>query len=138
MNPTMVELVIDFVLLAPLAVFVGWFIRRKQRHRSAQAAAGAPVGIPCMLKRLSHSSRWRAGRLVINEEPLAWHASAGKQKAMLPGDLRRTAVRSPSLREWVSINPRSRIVEYESSDGDLLIAVLPEELGNVISALEHV
>ncbi|WP_399895316.1 hypothetical protein ACGH7X_39150 [Streptomyces sp. BBFR51] len=60
----------------------------------------------------------------------------GKQEAALPADLCQAGVRSPSLGEAVAVNPGSRIVECESSDGEVLIAVMPEELHHVIKALE--
>ncbi|MFH8443271.1 hypothetical protein ACH4D3_18800 [Streptomyces sp. NPDC018026] len=62
----------------------------------------------------------------------------GKQGAVLPADLCRVGVRSPSLREAAAVNPGSRIVECESSDGEVLIAVMPPELEHVIKALESV
>lgn len=72
---------------------------------------------------------------MIGPGPLVWKASLGKQEAALPTDLRQMGVRSPSLREAVSLNPRSRIVDCESSGGPILIAVQPEELDHVIEAL---
>ncbi|MFE2536699.1 hypothetical protein [Streptomyces sp. NPDC059371] len=61
-----------------------------------------------------------------------------KQEAVLPADLCRAGVRSPSLREAVAVNPGSRIVECESPAGEVLIAVMPPELDHVIKALESV
>ncbi|MGW4271483.1 hypothetical protein ACWEGQ_03780 [Streptomyces seoulensis] len=89
-----------------------------------------------MLKWSAQGSRWRAGRLLIGPGLLAWKPSFGKQEAVLPADLRQAGVRSPSLREAVAFNPGSRIVECGSSDGEVLIAVMPEELDHVIKALE--
>ncbi|MGX1509012.1 AbrB/MazE/SpoVT family DNA-binding domain-containing protein [Streptomyces collinus] len=75
--------------------------------------------------------------MLIGAGPLVWKPSFGKQNAALPAGLRRTGMRSPSWREAVALNPRSRIVECESSDGEVvLIAVVPEELDHVIKALE--
>lgn len=100
-------------------------------------AAGEPAGVPCMLKWPARATRWRPGRLVTGGAgPLVWKPSWGKQEAALPAGLRRTGMRSPSLREAVALNPRSRIVECGSSDGEVLIAVMPEELEHVIKALE--
>ncbi|MEV8434933.1 hypothetical protein [Streptomyces chartreusis] len=61
-----------------------------------------------------------------------------RQAVVLPADLVRAGVRSPSLREAVAVNPGSRIVACESSDGEVLIAVMPPELDHVIKALESV
>lgn len=111
-------------------------MRRKRQQRSTAVAAGEQAGVPCMLKWSAQGSRWRAGRLLIGAGPLVWKPSFGKQEATLPVGLRRTGMRSPSLREAVAFNPRSRILECESSDGEVLIAVMPEELDHVIKALE--
>ncbi|MFE1237289.1 AbrB/MazE/SpoVT family DNA-binding domain-containing protein [Streptomyces tendae] len=127
---------IELVLGAVAAVLVGWLMRRKRQRRSTAIAAGEQAGVPCMLKWSAQGSRWRAGRVLIGAGPLVWKPSFGKQKAALPAGLRRAGVRSPSLREAVSLNPRSRIVECESSDGEVLIAVMPEELDHVIKVLE--
>ncbi|MFG3111454.1 AbrB/MazE/SpoVT family DNA-binding domain-containing protein [Streptomyces tendae] len=128
---------IELVLGAVAAALVGWLMRRKRQQRSTAIAAGEQTGVPCLLKWPAQGSRWRAGRVLIGAGPLVWKPSFGKQEAALPAGLRRTGMRSPSLREAVSLNPRSRIVECESSDGEVvLIAVVPEELDHVIKALE--
>lgn len=111
-------------------------MRRKQQQRSTAVAAGEPAGVPCMLKWSAQGSRWRAGRLLVGAGPLVWKPSFGKQEAVLPADLCQAGVRSPSLREAVTVNPGSRIVECDSSDGEVLIAVMPPELDHVIKALE--
>ncbi|MFG2639872.1 hypothetical protein ACGFYP_02650 [Streptomyces sp. NPDC048370] len=126
---------IELAFLAVVAAFVGWLMRRKQQQRSTAIATGEVAGVPCMLKWSAQSTRWRAGRLMIGPGPLVWKASLGKQEAALPTDLRQMGVRSPSLREAVSLNPRSRIVDCESSGGPILLAVQPEELDQVIEAL---
>jgi hypothetical protein len=53
----------------------------------------------------------------------------------LPDELRQISVRSPSLREAVKINGGSRIVECTSSEGALLVAVMPNELDHVLTGL---
>ncbi|MFF2524236.1 hypothetical protein ACFVTW_19375, partial [Streptomyces liangshanensis] len=61
--------------------------------------------------------------------------SAGQALA-LPADLRHTGTRPPSVREGLSVNPGSRILECESAtDGPLLIAVMPDEVAHVHHAL---
>lgn len=55
----------------------------------------------------------------------------------LPGELRQVGVRSPSWREAVRINGGSRIVECASAEGTLLVAVMPNELGHVLTALRR-
>ncbi|MFD5440670.1 hypothetical protein [Streptomyces tendae] len=128
--------VFELTMCVVAAALVGWLMRRKRQRRSTAVAAGEQAGVPCMLKRSAQGSRWRAGRVLIGAGPLVWKPSFGKQEAALPAGLRRTGMRSPSLREAVSLNPRSRIVECESSYGEILIAVMPEELDHVIKALE--
>ncbi|MFI6423134.1 hypothetical protein ACIBG6_37820 [Streptomyces sp. NPDC050842] len=127
----MIELMIGVVA----AALVGWLMRRKQQQRSTAIAAGEPTGVPCMLKWSAQGSRWRPGRLLIATGSLVWKPSFGKQQAVLPADLRQAGMRSPSLREAVAVNPGSRIVECDSSDGEVLIAVMPPELDHVIKAL---
>ncbi|MFE5627928.1 hypothetical protein [Streptomyces sp. NPDC056470] len=126
---------IELAFFAGVAAFVAWLMRRKQQQRSTALASGEAAGVPCMLKWSAQGSRWRPGRLVIGAGPLVWKPSLGRQEAVLPADLRQTGVRSPSLREAVALNPRSRIVQGESSDGTILIAVMPEELDHVVEAL---
>ncbi|MCX5396125.1 hypothetical protein [Streptomyces sp. NBC_00102] len=127
----MFELVIGVVA----AALVGRLMRRKQQQRSTAIAAGEPAGVPCRLKWSAQGSRWRAGRLLISPGPLVWKPSLGSQEIVLPADLRQAGLRSPSLREAVSVNPGSRIMECDSSGGKVLIAVMPVELDHVIKAL---
>lgn len=102
---------------AVAAALAGWLMRHKRQQRSTAIAAGEPTGVPCMLKWSAQGSRWKAGRLLIGAGPPVWKPSFGKPEAVLPTDLRQDAVRSPSLREAVAVNPGSRIVECESSGG---------------------
>ncbi|MFF7608145.1 hypothetical protein [Streptomyces parvulus] len=129
---------IELAFCAVAAALVGWLVRRRRQQRSAGAAAGEAVGLPCMLKWSALGSRWKAGRLLTGGAgPLAWEAAWGKRTTVLPAGLRRTALRSPSPREAMVFNPLSRVVECESPEGDIvLIAVMPEELELVTKALE--
>ncbi|MEU7070267.1 hypothetical protein AB0B30_18395 [Streptomyces narbonensis] len=127
---------LEIAILAAVAALVGWLMNRKRRQRSAAVAAGETAGVPCMLKWSAHGSRWRAGRLLIGAGPPVWKASWGGRELALPTDLRRTGTRAPSTREGMSINPGSRILEYASSAGVVLIAVMPDELDLVGKALE--
>ncbi|MFE7327194.1 hypothetical protein ACFU8W_19770 [Streptomyces sp. NPDC057565] len=131
----MIEFVIDCVVLGVVGSLVGMLIRRRHRQRSARAADGAPTGIPCMIKRASHGNRWRPGRLLTHAKPLTWRPAYGRSAVVLPDDLHRTAVRAVSTREGLVINPGSRIVECASSDGTVLIAVMPVDLEQVTGAL---
>ena len=113
-------------------------MRRKRRQRSDAVAAGEPAGVPCMLKWAAQGARWRAGRLLVpGAGPLVWTPSLRKSETELPAGLRRAEVRAPSVREALAINPGSRIVRCESSDGEVLIAVMPDDLATVIAALEY-
>ncbi|MDQ0785273.1 MULTISPECIES: hypothetical protein [unclassified Streptomyces] len=128
---------IECAFLAVVAALVGWLMRRKRRQRSDTVAAGESAGVPCMLKWAAQSARWRAGRLLVGHSgPLVWTPSFGKRETVLPAGLRRAEVRTPSVREALAINPGSRIVRCESSDGDILIAVMPDDLATMIAALE--
>ncbi|MEU3482707.1 hypothetical protein ACI2LO_14930 [Streptomyces sp. NPDC033754] len=125
---------IEFAFFAALAALVGWLVNRKRQQRSTTIAAGEVAEVPCMLKWAAQGSRWRAGRLLIGANPPAWKPSRGKPEVALPADLRRTGTRSPSVREGMSINPGSRIVECTSSGEAVLIAVMPEYLDHVVKA----
>ncbi|MFB9434607.1 hypothetical protein [Streptomyces showdoensis] len=118
------------------AALVGWLIHRKQQQRSSAIASGQQAGVHCMLKFAERGSRWKAGRLLIGAGPLVWKPSFGRKETALPADLRQAELRSPSMREGMSINPASRIVECESSDGKISIAVMPPDLDHVIKALK--
>ncbi|MER8042533.1 hypothetical protein [Streptomyces sp. NPDC094032] len=131
---------IELVVLVAVVVLVGWLVVRKQKQRSAAIASGEEAGVPCMLKWPAQGARWKAGRLLIgggSGGSLVWQPSSGKQEVPLPTDLRRTGLRPPTMREGMTINPSSRIVECQSSsDGDILIAVMPLDLPHLTNALE--
>ncbi|MFD6416082.1 hypothetical protein [Streptomyces sp. NPDC060194] len=118
-------LVILVVVLAVAALAVG-AIRRRAAERAGAALEPGPVGIPCMLRREAEGTRWRAGTLLPGT-PVRWQPTParGRPPVDLPADLRRTGVRSPSVREGISINPGSTIVECGSDEGAVLIAVMP-------------
>jgi hypothetical protein len=130
-----IVLVVEFMFLALVALLVMGLVRRTQRRRAAKIRSGEQVGVPCMLKWPSQGPRWRAGRLVIGSEPLIWKPVLGKQTITLPADLHRTGTRSPSLREAMSVNPLSRIVECGSSGGEVWIAVMPGDLPHVTDSV---
>lgn len=127
----------ELVFFAAVAALVGWLVRSGQRRRSAAFAPGEVVAVPGLLKGPGRGARWRAGRLVIGAEPPVWRPSRGGQELALPADLRPTGTRPPTLREAVRFNPRARVVACESAEGPVLIAVLPEELEQVLGALER-
>lgn len=56
----------------------------------------------------------------------------------LPAGLRQVGLRSPSLREAMKINGGSRIVECTSSEGAVLIVVMPNEVDHVLTALSRI
>jgi hypothetical protein len=98
--------VIELVLCVLAAVLVGWLVRRR-RQRRADVVAG-----------------------------LVRKPAFGRREVALPGGLRRARVRAPSVREAVGVDPGSRIVPCVSADGEIPIAVMPEELDHVIRAAE--
>ncbi|MCB5164188.1 hypothetical protein LG634_04970 [Streptomyces bambusae] len=112
------------------------FLRRSLGRPAAQAAPAAPPGVHCMLRRTALARRWRPGRLLTGAVPLGWAPSFGRGSLQtLPADLRRTGVRGPTVREGMSVNPGSRIVECGSAEGPVLIAVMPGDLAAVLAAV---
>jgi hypothetical protein len=89
-----------------------------------------------MVKWAGLGSRWKVGRLLLTgADPLLRTSFPGRREVALPPGLRRTGVRAPSVREGLTINPRSRIVECRSAEGEVLIAVMPEDLEQVTEAV---
>ncbi|WP_229859666.1 hypothetical protein [Streptomyces poonensis] len=128
----MIELVIALVA----AGLVGWLFHRKAKQRADSAAQGDVIEVPCLLMHPSVAGRWLRGRMVIGPSTTAWKPRTRAGAAVsLPAGLRQVSVRSPSLREAVRINGGSRIVECTSSEGAVLVAVMPNELEHVITAL---
>lgn len=128
--------VIELGFFAVLAALAGWLMRRRARQRSEAMADGEPAEVPCMLKWAALGSRWKVGRLLLTgTDPLLRTSFPGRREVALPRGLRRTGVRAPSVREGLTINPRSRIVECESAEGEVLIAVMPEDLEHVTEAV---
>lgn len=119
-----------FLFLAVLAALTGRLVRRLQRRR---AAAGSPTGVPCMARRPAGRGRWRAGRVEVDQGAarLTWRGPA----VDLTG-ARATAVRPPSVREGLSINPGSRIVTCALPAGPAIeIAVMSPHLGELLAAV---
>ncbi|MEV7422912.1 MULTISPECIES: hypothetical protein [unclassified Streptomyces] len=130
----MIELVVAFIA----AGLMSWLVRRKVRQRAASAAQGDVIKVPCLLRHPSLGSRWLRGRLLIGPATMAWEprTKAGAAVA-LPTGLRQVGVRSPSFREALKINGGSKIVECASSEGDVHLVVMPNELGHVLTALSR-
>ncbi|WP_329386123.1 hypothetical protein OG625_27010 [Streptomyces sp. NBC_01351] len=122
---------IEYVVMAAGAAGVGWLMRRKHLSR---VAAGPIPGIPGMARRPAGEGRWRSGRLYVDQGAARWVPGRG-EPVPLPGG-RATAVRAPSVREGISINPGSRIVTcaYEGG-GTMEIAVMPLDLRELLGAL---
>ncbi|WP_030730604.1 hypothetical protein [Streptomyces sp. NRRL S-237] len=110
------------------AVAAGWLLRRK--HRARTAAAPVP-GIPCMVRIPAGQGRWRAGRVYGDQGAARWVPSRGEPVA-LPGG-RATAIRVPSVKEGISINPGSRIVTCAYDGGGTVeIAVMPLDVRELL------
>lgn len=125
------ECVIEFVVFALVAAGAGWLVRRK--HRSRTALAPVP-GIPCMARHPAGAGRWRPGRIDAEGGAARWTPSRG-EPVPLPGG-RSTAVRVPSVREGIAINPGSRIVTCAYADGGTIeVAVMPLDLRELLAAL---
>ncbi|MFZ3549255.1 hypothetical protein ACODT3_27300 [Streptomyces sp. 4.24] len=129
---------IEYVFLAGAAAGTGWLVRRKQRRRQA---AGPVAGIPCMARQPAGRGRWRMGRVYADPGAVRWVPRRGEP--VLLADGRSTAVRVPSVKEGISINPGSRIVTCAyaepgadgKSTGNIEIAVMPLDLRELAAAL---
>ncbi|MFE4832661.1 hypothetical protein [Streptomyces sp. NPDC056672] len=127
---------IELVIALAVAGLTAWLFRRKAKQRAASAAQGDVIKVPCLLRHPSLEGRWLRGRLLIGPSGMAWEPRTKAGAAVsLPDGLRQVSVRSPSLREAVKINGGSRIVECTSSEGALLVAVMPNELDHVLTGL---
>ncbi|MGW8745861.1 hypothetical protein [Streptomyces sp. NPDC055794] len=129
---------IELVAALAVAGVTAWAFRRRVKQRADSAAQGDVIKIPCLLRHPSIEGRWLRGRLVTGPSGMAWEprTKAGAAVA-LPEGLRQVSVRSPSWREALKINGGSRIVECSSPEGALLVAVMPNELDYVITALNN-
>lgn len=77
--------------------------------------------------------------MVIGPSTMIWEPRTRAGAAVsLPAGLQQVSLRSPSLREAMKINGGSKIVECTSSEGAVLIAVMPNELGYVLTALSSI
>ncbi|MFE4259873.1 hypothetical protein [Streptomyces sp. NPDC056883] len=129
---------IEYVVLAGAAAGTAWLMRRK--HRSRQAATPVP-GIPCMARRPAGIGRWRSGRVYADQGEARWVPGRGEPVVLTGG--RATAVRAPSVKEGISINPGSRIVTCTlgdgsgevGGDGGIEIAVMPLDLRELLAAV---
>lgn len=128
--------VIELVVALAAAGMTAWLFRRGVKQRADSAAQGNVIKIPCLLRHPSIEGRWLRGRLVIGPSGMGWEPRTKAGAAVsLPEGLRQVSVRSPSWREAVKINGGSRIVECSSPEGALLVAVMPNELDHVLTAL---
>ncbi|MFD9359998.1 hypothetical protein [Streptomyces sp. NPDC060031] len=126
---------IDSVLTSTAALAgaagAGWLLRRKHR---ARVAAGPAAGIPCMARQPAGEGRWRVGRVYAEQGAAHWVPRRGDPVALADG--RATAVRAPSVREGISINPGSRIVTCAYAGGGTMeIAVMPLDLRELLAAV---
>jgi hypothetical protein len=131
--------VIGLVATLLVAGLTAWLFRRKAKQREDAAARGDVIKVPCLLRHPAFEGRWLRGRMVIGPTSTAWeNRGRGGAAVSLPAGLRQVGVRSPSLREaaW-KMNGRSRIVECTSSEGAVLVAVMPNELDHVLTALKR-
>lgn len=125
---------IEIVVVVLGAAGAGWLLRRKHLRR---AAAGPVPGIPCMARQPAGAGRWRPGRVYADQGAARWIPVRG-EPVPLPGG-RATAVRVPSVKEGMSINPGSRIVTcaYEGG-GTIEIAVMALDLRELLEAVPQV
>ncbi|MFJ2738494.1 hypothetical protein ACIO3O_02390 [Streptomyces sp. NPDC087440] len=127
---------IELAVVLAAAGLTAWLFRRKVKQRADSAAQGNAIKVPCLLRHPSLEGRWLRGRLLIGPSGMVWEPRTKAGAAVsLPKGLRRVSVRSPSLREAVKINGGSRIVECTSPEGALFVAMMPNELDHVITAL---
>ncbi|WP_346346101.1 hypothetical protein [Streptomyces sp. SID5789] len=129
---------IELVVALAAAGVTAWVFRRRVKQRADSAAQGDVIKIPCLLRHPSVEGRWLRGRLVTGPSGTAWEPRTKAGAAVsLPEGLRQVGVRSPSWREALKINGGSRIVECSSLEGALLVAVMPNELDYVLTALNN-
>ncbi|NUW04642.1 hypothetical protein G6W50_33790 [Streptomyces sp. CAI 127] len=128
--------VIGLVGALAAAGLTAWLFRRKVKQRADSAAQGKVIKVPCLLRHPWLEGRWLRGRLLTGPAVRGWEprTKAGATVS-LPDDVRAVSVRSPSWREALRINGRSRIVECASAEGTLLVVVMPNELDHVLTAL---
>ncbi|MFE2315629.1 hypothetical protein ACFXC8_21165 [Streptomyces sp. NPDC059441] len=127
---------IELVVALTAAGLTAWPFRREAKQRAGSAAQGDLIKVPCLLRHPPLEGRWLRGRLLIGPSGMAREPRIKAGAALsLPDELRQISVRSPSLREAVKINGGSRIVECTSSEGALLVAVMPNELDHVLTGL---
>ncbi|MDX3309650.1 hypothetical protein P1S61_11185 [Streptomyces sp. ME08-AFT2] len=135
MNATVIELA-AMLIVGGLTARLLW---RKVKQREDAAARGDVIKVPCLLRHPAFEGRWLRGRMVIAPTSTAWeNRGRGGAAVSLPAGLRQIGVRSPSLREaaW-KVNPGSRIIECTSSEGAVLVSVMPNELDHVLTALSR-
>ncbi|MEU9036550.1 hypothetical protein AB0D45_16825 [Streptomyces sp. NPDC048352] len=122
---------IEFLLCALAAAGLGWLLRRRHRQR---LAAGTPAGIPGMARIPAGEGRWRPGRVYADQGAARWQP--GRGPAVPLAGARATAVRAPSVREGISINPGSRIVACAlEGAGTMEIAVMPLDLRELLDVV---
>ncbi|WP_257134696.1 hypothetical protein [Streptomyces sp. ms115] len=127
---------IELVGALAAAGLTAWLFRRKVKQRSDSAAQGMAIKVPCLLRHPSLEGRWLRGWLLTGPAVRGWEPRTEAGAAVsLPDDVRAVSVRSPSWREAMRINGGSRIVECVSAEGPLLVAVMPNELDHVLTAL---
>ena len=130
--------VIELVGTLMVGALTAWLVRRKAKQRAASAAQGNVIRVPCLLRHPSLEGRWLRGRMLIGPSTTDWEPRTRAGAAVsLPAGLRQVGVRSPSLREAMKFNGGSRIVECTSSEGAVLVAVMPNELDHVVTALSR-
>ncbi|WP_338119447.1 hypothetical protein [Streptomyces parvus] len=128
--------VIGLIGTLAAAGLTAWLFRRKVKQRADSAAQGAVIKVPCLLRHPSLEGRWLRGRLLTGPAVRGWEPRTKAGAAVsIPDDVRPVSVRSPSWREALRINGRSRIVECSSAEGTLLVVVMPNELDHVLMAL---
>lgn len=128
----------EVVLLLSVGAVTTWWLGRQVRHRAAEAANGGVIAVPCLLRHPARDGRWLRGRMLTGPAMAAWEprtrAGAG---ISLPAGTRPFDVRSPGPREAMRINAGCRIVECSSAEGPLLLAVMPNELDHILTALRR-
>ncbi|MFD3324818.1 hypothetical protein [Streptomyces sp. NPDC058701] len=125
---------IEIVVAVLAAAGAGWLLRRKHLRR---VAAGPVPGIPCMARQPAGAGRWRPGRVYAEQGEARWIPVRGEPVPLPDG--RATAVRAPSVKEAMSINPGSRIVTCVYGDGGeggtIEIAVMALDLRELLEAI---
>ncbi|MFC7217017.1 hypothetical protein ACFQLX_02350 [Streptomyces polyrhachis] len=129
------ELIATAGVFSAGATIGAMLVSHRQQKLSAHLIDGRRIRIPCTAK-LRHTSRWTAGRFVIEAGTWEWQPRSPKGELQtLPPDLTMAAVLPQGSPETRKRHLHAMGMECTSSQGDILIAVLPGQIAYLAMAL---